>query len=250
MKRIFMMLSILIVFSSCSSSLYFQVYNIEADNVVKKENNFIYSNEDCDIKYNLWSEKGNLSFVFTNKTDIDICLDMERSCFIRDGFAYSYFYSEKEHLKIESKSHLSSSIFVTETNTTFISEEYPSKIWIPANSSRIIRGFNILSEPYLECDKFDLNFPKKYSETIKYTASTTPLTIKNRLVYYFANDEKDRIIENKFWIIDYTNYSEKEMFEWKNNYDCLRGTIQNIQVLKHQKTYRFYNTYNKILPVY
>lgn len=220
MKRIFMMLSILIVCSSCSS-LYFQVYNIEADNVVKKENNFIYSNEYCDIKYDLWSEKGNLSFVFTNNTDIDICLDMERSCFIRDGFAYSYFYSE----------------------------EYPSKIWIPANSSRIIKGFNILSEPYLECDKFDLNFPKKYSETIKYTESTTPLTIKNRLVYYFANDEKDRIIENKFWIIDYTNYSEKEMFEWKNNYDCLRGTTQNIKVLKHQKTYRFYNTYNEIVPV-
>lgn len=219
MKRLFILCLIIVSLSSCSTSLYYQVYNVESDNVMKKERDFIYSDEYCDIKYDLWAENGNLSFMFTNKTDVDICLDMERSCFIKEELAYSYFSNEKK----------------------------TTKIWIPANSSRFISGFNLSNLFYYDCDNRDLLYPNRISKTIKYNVNNTPLNVTNRLVYHFANDEKDRIIENKFWIADYTNYKANEMFEWKNSYDCLSRQTKNIRVLKHQKTYRFYNIYNKVI---
>ncbi len=246
MKRLFILCLIIGSLSSCAPSFYYQVYNVESDNVMKTEKDFIYKDEYCNVKYDLWAEGGELNFMFTNKTDTDICLDMERSCFIKDGLAYNYSNENTDYLNIESNSSVSTHLISAKTSTTFVSKEIPTKIWIPANSSRIISGFNISNLTYLECDKFDLNFPKKTSETIRYDVNNTPLTIRNRIVYHFANDEKDRIVENKFWIIDYTNYREKEMFEREENYNCLSGITTKLQVFKHQKTYRFYNKYKFI----
>ncbi|MBO5963197.1 MAG: hypothetical protein J6P97_01790, partial [Bacteroidales bacterium] len=194
--------------------------------------------------YDLWAEGGSLSFIFTNKTDSDICLDMERSCFIKNGLAYSYFDGNKDSLNIKGSSSSYTYFSSAQTSTTFISKEMPTKIWIPANSSRFVSGFNISNFVFFDCNNKDLLFPRKISEIIKYNVNNTPLTISNRLVYHFANDEKDRIIENKFWIIDYTNYRDKEIIEFEDYYNCFTETTINfIKVVKYQKNYRFYNKY-------
>ena len=49
--KIVCLLLFALIITSCSSTRYYQVYNIESENTIKNDNNFLYSNEDCELKY-------------------------------------------------------------------------------------------------------------------------------------------------------------------------------------------------------
>lgn len=86
-------LSILLVavgLSSCNPN-YYQVYKVNSSDLVQKENSMVFENEDCKIMYNLWGLKGTMGFIFENKTNEDIFLDMTQTFFIKNGAANDYF---------------------------------------------------------------------------------------------------------------------------------------------------------------
>ena len=83
--------------SSCTQKIY-QIYEVESTNLQSSNKEIIFSNNDCEISYNLWSATGNLDFLFKNKTEHDIYIDMTRSFFIRNGIAYDY-YSDIEYTR-------------------------------------------------------------------------------------------------------------------------------------------------------
>ena len=88
----------LLLLSSCSKSLYYQVYEVQSQDVTLQNNLLTYENDECVVKYNLWSLGGNLSFLFTNKTDKNLFIVMPKSFFILNGVANDY-YSESSYTR-------------------------------------------------------------------------------------------------------------------------------------------------------
>lgn len=89
MKNI-IFLSLVLLLSSCST-LYYQVYTVKSDNVKEQNNALVYENDDCQIIYNLWKDGGRAGFIFFNKTDKNIFVDLNKCFFIKNNKAYDYF---------------------------------------------------------------------------------------------------------------------------------------------------------------
>ena len=75
---------------SCKTN-YYQVYDVKSNTLTQKDNSLVYENADVRVLYNLWSANGAIGFVFENKTDQDIFIDMGQTFFIKNGAANDYF---------------------------------------------------------------------------------------------------------------------------------------------------------------
>lgn len=83
--------------SSCSATYkYVQICTAEpvtnATTAQKTENGLVYENEDCKVFYRLWGEGGDAGFVFYNKTDQVIHIDLTQTFFVKNGVAYDYYF--------------------------------------------------------------------------------------------------------------------------------------------------------------
>ena len=54
---------------SCSNYNFVQVYEIQSENCSKDNDVLTYSNDDCSVMYDFWSEGGDGGFIFHNKTN-------------------------------------------------------------------------------------------------------------------------------------------------------------------------------------
>ena len=88
--KFFLMVCVILVTASCSS--WYQIATISSNDVKMKDNgSFVYDSENMVIFYNFWSDGGELSFAVMNDSNKDICLDLSRSYFIWNGYAFDYF---------------------------------------------------------------------------------------------------------------------------------------------------------------
>ena len=86
---IFLFITSLMV--SCSPIYNYQVLKTEYENLKEVDNYLVFEDENCSIRYNLWTENGKLEFLFTNKTDSLIEVDLKESFLILNGVAFDYF---------------------------------------------------------------------------------------------------------------------------------------------------------------
>lgn len=85
----------IVTLASCSS--YYQIATISSDNARIADNgDFAYDFGEVIIHYDFWSSCGNVSFAIENNTDNDITIDLSKSFFIKNGFAYDYFKNRTE----------------------------------------------------------------------------------------------------------------------------------------------------------
>lgn len=77
-----LILLLLISMTSCKTNFY-QVYTVETEGAEQVDNSLVFENNDCKVYYNLWSNNGKLSFVFLNKTDKDIFINLGQTFFIK-----------------------------------------------------------------------------------------------------------------------------------------------------------------------
>ena len=70
---------------------YYQVYEVTSQDVSQGGDVLLSENEDCRVTYNLWSENGDVSFLFFNKTDSNLYVVMPKSFFILNGIANDYY---------------------------------------------------------------------------------------------------------------------------------------------------------------
>ena len=91
MKKIFIYFSLLLGVTSCGPVNYFQVFKSESENHQKQKDALIFEDANCKILYNLWSENGDIGFIFYNKTDKTIFINKGECFFISNGFAYDYY---------------------------------------------------------------------------------------------------------------------------------------------------------------
>jgi len=135
MKKVFYLLFICVscALVSCSQLYHFvQVFETQsADSttpMTRVDNGLCYEDDDCAIYYYLWSDGGESRFVFYNKTDEIIYVDLAKSFFIRNGFASDYYlertWSESNSKSVSVQTSSSSAAYASQTKTLGASAAY------------------------------------------------------------------------------------------------------------------------------
>lgn len=236
---------------SCKST-YYQIYRTVPDGKIKMwDNELVYEDENCIVSYNLWSNGGNIGFLFHNKTNENIIINLDQSFFVRNGEAFNYYKdrvfttsysvgSSKGKSASASKSaHLShaatgwgfwgglfetvsasAAASLSATATTFTSASTSSSISfneqksviIPPKTAKRFFEYNIVESVYRDCDLF--LFPKKREiRTLSFSENESPYVFSNRIAYSLSNIDEVILIENGFYVSDITNYPKREITE-------------------------------------
>lgn len=178
-------------------------------------NGLLYENEECIVKYNLWSNGGTAGFMFYNKTNEVIHIDLSQTFFIKNGVAYDYDVPQTIAETSESMAvytSWSTARFGNLTTNT-ISYGIPSSITttslstlsIPPKSSKMVFGYDISKELFYDCEL--IKYPSD-SAHLSFDEKTSPLTFANYITYSVGNSQTNKAIENKFYIAEVANYAE------------------------------------------
>ena len=249
--------------TSCNN-VFYQVYGIES-NLNQNDNSLVFENEDCKVMYNLWSENGSLSFIFMNKTDKDIFINMGQTFYIKNGAANDYFnkpsmmFSTSYEAYVAQNNTTPSNSWTSRYNvpSTFssftkiitgssnsVSTQEPEYICIPPKTYRKINGFNIGMDISYTCNTRK-DFPKDNTVVVTYDESSSPLKFENRIGYSFSkNNNSIKYINNTFWLSNIRNYAEKAATERINEKkDCYSYKNSHKQ-FKIGGPNKFYNIYS------
>ena len=94
-KHFYFLVALAILTSSCvSNSYYYQVYKVSSeDKRISQDNSkyIVYEDDNCKLLYNLWGNGGNVGFMFYNKTNDIIFIDLSESFFVKNRSAYDYY---------------------------------------------------------------------------------------------------------------------------------------------------------------
>jgi len=276
MKKVILGLSLgaFLLLTSCVGSQFVQVYDLEYLGMKTINDYPAFSNDECDVTYAfLWADGGDVSFVIKNKTDKDMYLHMSKSFFIRNGVAYDYYldseYTNTVATGLGATLSASESLYGTVyDNSNFypgsaskvaaadyklstsksMSVREPEFICIPANSMKVVQGFNISDYVFKDCDNKGFNRPLKKSVTLNYTKEDTPLTLRNRLAYAFSKSTDDvKIIDNEFYVSSVTNYADEENVTYNTIKlkGCESDDKEEYQVSLIRRKNNFYNSYSE-----
>lgn len=274
-KQLFASVMSLALLSSCSDNIFYQVYQVDSPDVQLTNNVMLYENEDCKVTYNLWAEKGNLSFMMHNKTDENLYLVMSQSFFILNGIASNY-YNESVYGKsatgsaaVSVSDQISLSGYMTNgyywypatlsrrvgviagaSVTKSVQTKEPEYICIPPHSAKYIDGFMISDYVYKDCDNFKQNYPQTSSNTIRYSQDNSPLKFRNRLAYTIGKkDAGEKYLDHNFWVSSLQNYSTKSAMSNEKLKECETGQTYTEKRFNMYSSQRFYNKYKKTTGV-
>ncbi len=222
---------------SCKST-YYQVYEVDTDNLKQQDNSLVYENEDCKVLYNLWSYAGQIRFAMLNKTDRDIFVNLGQSFFVKNGLAVDYYQGRTYTKQVfEQNTYVSGVASVTGTASGFwgdniymestdvtakgvskkivkamaqsVTTKEEEIVCIPAKCYKVFNYYTVKPSLVRSCDK-SKDFPRLSCKIASYSKESTPVAFKNRIAYGFTKSEvADRHIDNNFWISSVTNYSQK-----------------------------------------
>lgn len=270
-KIFFQIVLIIALLASCATPNYFQVYKtVPVDNTILKGDYLVYEDENCKILYNFWSDNGDIGFLFSNKTDQTIKLNLEQSYFILNGIAHNYYqnrtFTNTRKSGITSVNTLGASkmimginyfdllqtnkILATSSSGATSSEEYSVTtaeekiVSIPSNTSKIISEFSINSTLYRDCEL--LKYPtKKEIKTKSFTKSSSPIVFSNRIVYWKEKDQLPINFVNEFFVSEITNYAEPDITERKYEEFCDQKSGVSKLFFKEVSPDKFYLKYTK-----
>jgi hypothetical protein len=251
------------------------VYEVKSDDLTEKENSMMYENEDCRIRYNLWTKGGSMSFFFENKTEKDIFIDMSQTFFIKNDYASDYYmnrtfdsrsydaisigynYAASKALSVSGSwwpsrysatiaTGIGAKVGATSGFSTGVSIKEPEYICIPAKSYKYVEGYKINTDYIKSCDRRIAN-PKETSTLGTYSKKETPLRFKNRIAYSFEEGNKSlKFIDNSFWLQSVKNYSKKAAIEKiKDETRCKGELVPTISVFKIGGPSQFYVPYQR-----
>lgn len=90
------------------------------------------------------------------------------------------------------------------TSTSIETTQQPI-LSIPPKSSKEVYVYDISKGLLLDCD---LNKYPSDSAHLFFDETTSPLTFANYITYAVGNNQENRAIENKFYIVEVANYAE------------------------------------------
>jgi len=251
-KALFLLatLSVAVVANAAEKEFY-QIYRVEplSQNIKATEDEVLYEDANCQIRYDFWDDNGDAGFIFTNKTNEFITIDLTKTFFVQNGYSYSYF------LNRVSSSSSSGNIVTTDagqealagvanalllasdiasasmggnvyarspitapenvsTRTSSISYYEQPTIIIPAKCSVSVGEYSIKTKVFRDC--LNLLFPKKKEvTTTTYTKDNTPFWFGNVITYRFDKGE-EIVVQNSFYVKSITNKPENLVREFSN----------------------------------
>jgi len=277
-KNLILCLIVALLFSSCSKH-YYQVFKTQSkEKLLNIGSSLAYSDNNCTIFYDLWSDGGNIGFTIHNNSDKNIYLNKKECFFICNGYAYDYFqnrtYTNTVGVQIGEKAEKSKAANISvsginvyrygQTNSVATAKSYAVSfatsssnsisweeseiICIPPKATKEISEFGKITNSIIRnCNLF--RYPtNKQTNSSTFSEAESPLVFCNKLAYYLG-DSKDLIrINNEFYVSEIKNLTEKNMFEKKTKYEGFCGEI----IRSYKKSYwkdatpdKFYIHYTK-----
>ncbi|MDD2385153.1 MAG: hypothetical protein PHP52_00030 [Bacteroidales bacterium] len=246
MKSIYKILAFFIIFGACTPQTYYQLVETESKDLVKHLDYLSFENDDLQISYDFWGDRGSGSFIVFNKTDKDVFIDLKRSHLIINDFAHTYFQNRiyetpkisffsaanEEEIKEQKKIKFPGITPKTITNQAADVVKFNEEriICIPPNCSQFVFGFYLQTELYRNCNLIRFPKPKELSSQ-EFSYEESPLQFRNRITYSFSEDITNyKSIENEFRAVKITNYPENgflgsEYPKFCNDSSSLKTTI-------------------------
>lgn len=258
--------------SSCVplSTNFYQVYKVvPVSNIALKDNSLIFEDASCKVTYDLWSDGGNIGFLFINKTATNIYINLEECFFVKNGIAYNYFknrvftttstFGSSTSLGASSSrtvtglnylnliqansGSLSSITSKISTSGNSVSTNEDKMICVPANTSKKISEYTISETLYRDCDLF--RYPnKKQLKSVTFTDTNSPIVCANRIEYKLGQTGLPVKIENKFYVSEISNYPASEITrEEKDKYCGVEKIYSRSTYFKDISPDKFYIKY-------
>ncbi|MDE7126685.1 MAG: hypothetical protein K2O58_02160 [Bacteroidales bacterium] len=248
MKKILLpLLCACLLLVACSPKLYQQIATLSSDSVtLNDEGYFAYEDAIITVEYDFWSEAGKFVFTVTNNTDDDIWLDLSRSYFVNNGYAYDY-YQARTYISTSrnlSSTRLNSSVAKTLESGTSIEYEEKPAVCIPAHASKVFQEFDVSSSVFRECG-FARDPSKRELSVREFTGYNSPRIIENRLTFKIG--EVVLPVVNVFYVSSYQNISCANTVEYRKTATC-NGSILHVKEHKLSAPNKFYITYDPLAP--
>ena len=248
MRKHLLFILIAVGLTSCSESIYYQMYRVKPETVAGATfdgSKMVYSDDVCEIRYDLWEDGGDIGFVFTNKTDSIICVDMTRSYFIFNGRAYDYYRNRTYSNTVSNGVGYSSGRSVVGSITGLTYDGYlgtisaarstaaattvgnsktrtqreSEEVCIPPMSSKIISEYNIFESPLRYCGL--AKFPRrKENDSVSFTEENSPIKFSNYITYRTDESSNVKTIENGFYIDEIKNMPESQFVTLSKKRSC------------------------------
>jgi hypothetical protein len=240
--RFSLIIPLMFFVASCATPTYYQLYKVTSVNPANKElESLNFEDENCIVSYSFWSKGGDAGFIFKNKTDRKIYLNLKETSFILNGIAFDYFKNRTFTNSLSNSFDSPGVLQGVQTGSTVSIEEDPW-VYISPQSSKIISEYPINSEILIDCD-LEMNPRNKDIKTIPYTLENSPLVFGNRITYEIEG--KSQVMENDFYISEITNYPSSVFFESKFNEECGRKDVYSSSFFKFFDSNKFYIRYVK-----
>lgn len=269
--RLLLLVCIAMITSSCATTFY-QVYQTTPVTKMEKQSNSLaYEDENCKVVYDFWKDGGNVGFLFQNKTDEDIYVNLDESFFILNGISYKYFQNRiftntKNKTLGKSKSATkalaitgfnlydlvqTNGVSVTDQSSAVTSTGYSVSfneediVCIPGKTSKYISEFSINETLIRDCDL--LRYPTNGNDVKikRYSQDSSPVLFSNRIAYQIGREGETTKFENKFFVSSITNYNNNQMFELGKEEFCGQKSLEKTRFHKHYAPDRFFIEYTK-----
>ena len=240
MKLIFKIIVLSFILTSCSQSVYYyQLVELESENMKEVEGQVISSNDEIEVVFNMWGDGGNTTFEITNKTNKTIYIKHDECFLIKNGRITDY-YDNAEYSSSSSNTRSSSAkrsnIYNSNSNTTplnaigsVLSRESTNELTrtksvttsdkvtlpLPPNSHRVIYGYSLQNNRYWDCD-VDPTPKKKNSNKengLTFNKDNTPLNIRVLITYSFDDKfENKKTFESSAFLKHFSNWHADKFF--------------------------------------
>lgn len=233
------------VLFSCTPISYYQVCKVTPTQAPAETSDQHIEFEDsvCRVAYNLWRDGGNAGFALHNKTDKDIYIHLDRSFFVRNGFATPYYrgrtyvssagntvsnaksFSWGQSQAKPNLSNVASRARVTTDGISFIngttshtqeavSYAEPRVVCVPSHTTRVFEEFIVSGDIFRDCDLLRYPAAKTNTTPFKFEEHNSPIVFSNRIAYGF-DGESSSVMDNTFYVSEITNYADNAFTEKK-----------------------------------
>ena len=253
-KHFYFLVAAAILTSSCISNSYYQVYKVSSeDKRISQDNSkyIVYEDDNCKILYNLWGNGGNVGFMFYNKTNDIIFIDLSESFFVKNYSAYDYYrnrtFAERENAEqtstgssqitnaaIATSQYLltgnasSNKLTVQNTRAKSQSVSYHEKpiICVPPMTHKTIHEYTFMPTLYGDCDFLKKSNVPKEGRHKSFSKGSSPYVLANVISYKVGNKEAKTIrINNEFYVSEITVYKKSSIIDYYDNKHC-DGTVR------------------------
>ena len=254
MKKLIIVAIILVFLNSCGNTRpYYQEFKVNSISGKENSDGIYFDDSNCQVKYNFWSDGGNAGFEIFNKTDGDLILDLTKTFFVKNGYAYPYFqrrtFSNSSSTTHESTIGVSNYRLRTEYSSKIKSEvskmngtEYIERefVTIPSKTKVSIVEFSLETVRYKNCDYF--KYPSSSEvKPLLFKESGSPIIFKNIIVYNSGSSQNK--IEHNFYVSEIVNYPEKAFMKNETKDRCGETLDTPKKVFKNIDVKRFYLKY-------